>query len=216
MRIVLLGPPGAGKGTQANVIVNKYKVLHISTGDILREAVKNETAPGLRAKKFMDAGNLVPDQLVTEMLTEKLKNSNVKTGFVLDGFPRTVNQAEILETALCELSMPLDLVIYFATSEQTILKRLTGRLICRGCGGIFHLTNMPPLKEGICDFCGGELYQRSDDCEQTIKNRIDVYNKQTKELIGYYERKNLLQKVSGDLDVEPLFIILQNILEKIF
>ena len=210
MRLVLLGPPGAGKGTQANVICKKYNVIHLSTGDLLREAVKNGSAVGAEAKTYMDKGELVPDEIVTKMITEKLKTSDVSIGFLLDGFPRTGKQAEILDNALNELSLPLDMVIYFETREDTILTRLTGRRVCRGCGFNFHVVNIPPKQDGICDHCGGELYQRKDDTEITIKNRIAVYNNQTKELIDYYQKKNLLKKVSGDLEVKPLFDILQN------
>jgi len=205
MRLVLLGPPGAGKGTQAAVLCKKFNLLHISTGDLLREAVKNSTAIGLKAKSYMDKGELVPDEIVTKIITDKLKGGGIKAGFVLDGFPRTKKQAEILDTALNSLGIALDMVVYFETREETILKRLTGRRICRDCGRIFHIYNMPPKKEGVCDSCGGELYQRKDDTEETIKNRIEVYNQQTRELIDYYRDKGLLKKASGDKDVEELF-----------
>jgi len=214
MRLVLLGPPGAGKGTQASVLCKKFNLMHMSTGDLLREAVKNNTPEGVQAKSYMDKGELVPDEIVAKMITEKLKNEEVSGGFILDGFPRTKNQAQILETALNDLKLPLDMVVYFETSEETILKRLTGRRICRSCGKIFHIINIPPKKEGVCDVCGGELYQRDDDKEETIKNRIEVYNKQTKELIDYYQQKKILNKASGDLDVEELFALLKNTFEK--
>lgn len=214
MRLVLLGPPGAGKGTQAGVLSKKYKLMHLSTGDLLREAVKNKTPEGLEAKAFMDKGELVSDEIVARMIKEKLKKAASDAGFMLDGFPRTKNQAEILEAALNDLNMPLDLVIYFKTTEETILKRLTGRRICRSCGRIFHVTNIPPKTEGVCDGCGGELYQRDDDKEETIKNRIEVYNNQTSELIEYYQQKQVLQEASGDLDVDELFSILEDIFEK--
>ncbi|MFH1063036.1 MAG: adenylate kinase [Candidatus Omnitrophota bacterium] len=214
MKLVLLGPPGAGKGTQAAVLCKEYGLLHMSTGDLLREAVKNNTAQGIKAKAYMDRGDLVPDEIVAAMITEKLKNEDVSAGFMLDGFPRTKKQAEILDKALIELDMPLDLVVYFATKEETILKRLTGRRICRDCGRIFHITNIPPKKAGICDSCKGELYQRNDDKEETIKNRINVYNSQTKELIDYYQAKNILQQVSGDMDVNELFSVLKDTFKK--
>ncbi len=210
MRLVLLGPPGAGKGTQSNVLVKKFKLLHISTGDLLREAVKDDTPIGREVKIYMDKGELVPDEIVTKMITEKLKNANPRTGFILDGFPRTRGQAEILDNALEQLKSPLDMVLYFQTKEETILKRLTGRRVCRSCGYNFHVVNIPPKKEGICDFCEGELYQREDDTEQIIIKRIEVYNKQTKELIDYYQGRDTLKKVSGDLEVEPLFTKLQD------
>ncbi len=214
MRLVLLGPPGAGKGTQATVLCKKFKLLHLSTGDLLREAVKNKTSIGIEAKAYMDKGELVPDKIVTQMLIEKLKQENTQAGFILDGFPRTSPQAEILDSALDSLGLPLDMVIYFKTKEKTILKRLAGRRICRGCGRIFHIINIPARKEGVCDSCGKELYQREDDKESTIKKRIEVYNKQTKELIDYYEEKNLLQTVSGDLDVDDLFLVLEDVFKK--
>lgn len=214
MRLVLLGPPGAGKGTQANVLCQKYKLLHIATGDLLREAVKNNTTIGREAKAYMEKGELVSDEIVAKMIIEKLRKENIKAGFILDGFPRTKRQAEILDRALAELKLPLDLVLYFETNEETMLERLTGRRVCRKCGFNFHITNIPPKKEGICDYCGGELYQRSDDQEETIRNRIKVYNEQTKELIDYYQNKKLLKKVSGDLEVEPLFKILQKIFKE--
>jgi len=214
MNLVLLGPPGAGKGTQAAVLCKEYDLMHMSTGDLLREAVKNNTEQGIQAKTFMDSGNLVPDEIVAAMITEKLKNEDIGAGFMLDGFPRTKKQAEILDQALISLNMPLDMVVYFATREETILKRLTGRRICRSCGMIYHIINIPSKKEGICDSCGGELYQRSDDKEETIKNRIDVYNSQTKELIDYYQAKNILQQVSGDMDVNELFTQLKDVFEK--
>jgi adenylate kinase len=214
MKLVLLGPPGAGKGTQASVLCKEYDLLHMSTGDLLREAVKNNTAQGIKAKAYMDQGNLVPDEIVAAMITEKLKKADVSSGFMLDGFPRTKKQAEILDKALIELAMPLDMVVYFATKEATILKRLTGRRICRACGRIFHIINIPPKKKDICDGCGGELYQRSDDKEETILNRINVYNSQTKELIDYYQKKKILQQVSGDMDVNELFAELKDIFKK--
>lgn len=211
MRLVLLGPPGAGKGTVANVLCQKFKILHVSTGDLLREAVKNNTSIGVAAKFFMDRGELVPDKTVTQMIIEKLKNENVHAGFALDGFPRTKNQAELLDNALELLKLPLGMVIYFETKEETILKRLSGRRICRNCGKIFHVVNIPPQKEGICDYCGKELYQREDDKVDTVKKRIEVYNQQTKELIDYYQEKKLLKKVSGDLKVDALFTVLEKI-----
>lgn len=214
MKLVLLGPPGAGKGTQAGVLCKEYNLLHMSTGDLLREAVKNNTDQGIKAKSYMDRGDLVPDEIVAAMITDKLKTVDTSAGFMLDGFPRTKKQAEILDDALTALDLTLDMVVYFETSEETILKRLTGRRICRACGAIYHVTNIPSKKEGICDSCQGELYQRSDDKEETIKNRIDVYNSQTKELIDYYQQKNLLQKASGDMNVDELFSVLKGIFKK--
>lgn len=214
MRLVLLGPPGAGKGTQANVLCKNFKLLHISTGDLLREAVKNNTAIGIQAKAYMNKGELVPDEIVATMISDKLQTSQIETGFILDGFPRTKRQAEILDKELGSLGLPLDMVIYFETKEETILSRLTGRRICRDCGKIFHMVNMPPKQDGVCDACGGELYLRDDDKVVTIKNRIEVYNRQTKELIDYYQCNNLLKKASGDMDVNELFAVLKNIFKE--
>lgn len=214
MRLVLLGPPGAGKGTQASVLCKNFNLLHISTGDLLREAVKNNTAIGMQAKTYMNKGELVPDEIVAKMITDKLQMSHVEGGFILDGFPRTQKQAKILDEALSSLNRPLDMVIYFDTKEETILNRLTGRRICRNCGKIFHVVNMPPKQEDVCDACGGELYLRDDDKVSTIKNRIEVYNRQTKELIDYYQAKNLLKEASGDLEVNELFSVLKNIFKE--
>jgi len=214
MRLILLGPPGAGKGTQANVLCKEYNIVHISTGDLLRQAIKNNTEVGNLAKSYMDKGELVPDEVVAKIIKEKLEEDDVNAGFILDGFPRTEKQAEILDTVLGELNIDVDMVLYLKTEEHTILKRLTGRRVCRGCGYNFHIINIPPKKEGICDFCGDQLYQRDDDTELTIKKRIEVYNNQTKELIDYYKKQNLLKQVSGDLDVDPLFLELQNIFKE--
>jgi len=215
MRLVLLGPPGAGKGTQAKVLAEKYHLLHLSTGDLLREAVKNKTATGSEAKKYMDRGELVPDEIVAKMITDRLAAADKKQGFMLDGFPRTQGQAEILERALAGLGMPLDIVVNLETSEAVILQRLTGRRICRSCGRIYHLKNMPSKKSGICDDCSGELYQRDDDKEATIRRRLEVYESQTKELIDFYQAKSLLQNASGDLEVKVLFAELSALFKRL-
>jgi len=215
MRLVLLGPPGAGKGTQAKVLAEKYHLLHLSTGDLLREAVKNKTATGSEAKKYMDRGELVPDEIVAKMITDRLSAADKKQGFMLDGFPRTQGQAEILERALAGLGMPLDIVVNLETSEAVILQRLTGRRICRSCGRIYHLKNMPSKKAGICDDCNGELYQRDDDKEATIRRRLEVYESQTKELIDFYQAKGLLQNASGDLEVKVLFAELSALFKRL-
>ena len=215
MRLVLLGPPGAGKGTQAKVLAEKYHLLHLSTGDLLREAVKNKTATGSEAKKYMDRGELVPDEIVAKMITDRLAAADKKQGFMLDGFPRTQGQAEILERALAGLGMPLDIVVNLETSEAVILQRLTGRRICRSCGRIYHLKNMPSKKAGICDDCNGELYQRDDDKEATIRRRLEVYESQTKELIDFYQAKSLLQNASGDLEVKVLFAELSALFKRL-
>ena len=208
MRIVLLGPPGAGKGTQADKLSKEYKIPHISTGDMLREAVKNNSSVGQKANAYMAKGELVPDQLVIEIVKERLLKQDTKNGFILDGFPRTKAQAESLDTALKISKMPLGIVLYFETSDNTVINRLSGRRVCRKCNANFHIKNIPPKKEGICDTCGSALLQREDDKEATVKNRLAVYKKETAELIDYYKKKNILKAVSGDLDADEAFKVL--------
>ncbi|MFH1782329.1 MAG: adenylate kinase [Candidatus Omnitrophota bacterium] len=205
MRIVLLGPPGAGKGTQAVILQDKLHFLHLSTGDILRENVKMNTEIGKKAKSFMEKGELVPDDIVIEMMLDKIRSSNLDKGFMLDGFPRTIYQAKKIDEALGYLKLSIGLVIYLKTSIETVIKRLTGRRLCKECGANYHITNMPPKKQGICDKCNGSLYQRKDDNEETIKTRLDVYNNQTKELIDYYKEKGILREISGDLDAGEVY-----------
>ena len=202
MRLVLLGPPGAGKGTQAKVLSKEYNIPHISTGDILREAVKTKTPIGLKAKVYMDKGELVPDDVVIEMVAQRVAKPDCENGFMLDGFPRTAAQAKALDATLAELKRPVDLVLYFKTSVETIIQRLSGRRVCRICGENYHVKNIPPKVAGKCDKDGGELYQRADDKEDTILNRIKVYDKTVPEIISYYEGKGMLRTVSGDFDVD--------------
>ena len=213
MRIVLLGPPGAGKGTQAVILQEKKGFLHLSTGDILRENVKNNTDIGKKAKAFMEKGELVPDDIVIEMMLNTIKNSRDEKDFILDGFPRTVYQAKKLDNELSKLKLPIDIVIYFKTSLKTVISRLTGRRLCSKCGANYHIVNMPPKKQGICDKCGAELYQRKDDSEETIKKRLEVYDNQTKELIGYYNTQGVLKEVSGDLEAGKVYSELSEILK---
>lgn len=210
-KIIFLGPPGAGKGTQATVIAKKYGLAHLSTGDILREAVSSKTVLGVKAHSFMSKGELVPDDIVIGMISDRLKGC-LKSGFILDGFPRTIAQAEGLKDALQKLTANIDKVVYFKTSEATVVKRLSGRRICSKCGKIFHLTNMPPKKEGVCDACGADLYQRSDDKIETIKNRLDVYEKQTASLIDYYKKQGLLFEVPADKEFEEVYGVLVGML----
>ena len=205
MNLVLLGPPGAGKGTQAKVLSKEFKILHISTGDMLRDAVKNETEVGKVAKGYMDRGELVPDNVVIDIVKERISKDDVKNGFMLDGFPRTDAQAVKLDEALTGAGKKLDLVLYFKTSEEISVSRLSGRRVCPACGAIFHVKNMPPKKDGICDRCGAKLIQRDDDKEDTIRRRLVVYENDTKSLIKYYIDKGILTEVSGDLDVARLF-----------
>jgi len=204
MNLVLLGPPGAGKGTEAKVLSQKFNVPHISTGDMLRDTVNKGTPLGIEAKSYMLKGELVPDSLVIEIVKEALLTEKVKKGFILDGFPRTLKQAKILDQTLEDIGKKLDIVIYFKTSLETGIARLSGRRVCKKCGTNFHIKNMPPKKEGLCDYCGGELYQRKDDQEETVRRRWLVYNEETTPLITYYRQKGILREVSGDLDVNEL------------
>lgn len=211
MKLVLLGPPGAGKGTQSVVLSKEYGIPHISTGDILREAVKGGTQLGIKAKAFMDKGELVPDEVVTGIVVERLKKDDTKKGFILDGFPRTLKQAADLDAELKKVCSGIDIVIYFETSAKVAIARLSGRRVCKTCGFNYHVKNIPPKKEGVCDKCGGVLFQRPDDREDTVIKRLKVYEDQTKPLVDYYTKKGILKKVSGDLDVDDLFKALSKI-----
>ncbi len=214
MRLVLLGPPGAGKGTQAKVLSDEFKIPHISTGDILRDAVKGKTPIGIKAKGYMDRGELVPDGIVIEIVAQRIAKPDCRKGFILDGFPRTRAQAEALDKTLGELKCPIDLTIYFKTSVDTIISRLSGRRVCKNCGANYHIKNIPPKVPGKCDLCGEELYQRDDDKEETVRKRIAVYDNTVPEIISYYEDKDKLQTVSGDLDVDDVHTYLSELFLK--
>lgn len=214
MRLVLLGPPGAGKGTQAKVLSDEFRIPHISTGDILRDAVKDKSPIGIKAKGYMDRGELVPDDIVIEIVAERLVRPDCHKGFILDGFPRTRAQAEALDKTLVRLNCPIDLTIYFKTSEGTIIGRLSGRRVCKNCGANYHIKNIPPKIPGKCDLCSGELYQRDDDKEETVRKRIVVYDKTVPEVITYYEDKGELRTVSGDLDVDDVHTYLSELFLK--
>jgi adenylate kinase len=214
MRLILLGPPGAGKGTQANVLSKKFGWVHISTGDLLREAVANDTNLGREAKTYMQRGELVPDRIVTTMVAEKIKDMPPSQGFVLDGYPRTEAQALDLDAELSALDRAIDMVVYFKTSPEVIIARLSGRRVCKQCGAIYHADNMPPKNKGVCDRCGGALIQRDDDREETVRNRLKVYEQQTKKLLSLYEAKDLLKTVSGDRNVDELFQELSSLFHK--
>ncbi len=205
MRIVLLGPPGAGKGTQAVMLAERLRYLHLSTGDILRENVKKATDIGKKARAFMEKGVLVPDDIVIEMMLDTIKAGAKGKDFILDGFPRTIYQAKKIDSELDKLGLPIEMVVYFETSLKTVVFRLTGRRLCKNCGANYHVVNMPPKKQGVCDKCGAELYLRKDDNEDTIKKRLEVFNSQTKELIDYYRDKGILKEISGDLDAETVY-----------
>ena len=205
LRTVLLGPPGAGKGTQAVRIVEKYNVPHISTGDIFRENIKNGTELGKKAQEYMNKGELVPDDLVIEIATTRLLADDCKNGFLLDGFPRTVYQAEKLDAFLEEHGMKLDKVIDIEVEKEELITRLTGRRVCKACGASFHVVNIPPKTEGICDNCGGELFQRADDTVETVENRIAVYIEQTMPLVDYYTAAGNIAVIDGALALDTVF-----------
>lgn len=209
LQIILLGPPGAGKGTQSKTLAEKLKLPHISTGDILRKNVAGDTELGRQAKGIMEKGALVPDELVTIMLMERIDESDTKNGFILDGYPRNINQAETLDNLLKKRNIKINFVVYLDTSEPVIIQRLSGRLVCSKCNANFHKKNMPPKKEMVCDYCNASLYQRSDDKEDTIKNRLKVYQEEIFPLIGYYEEKKKLYRISADEGTE---IVLDKIL----
>ena len=209
MNIVLLGPPGAGKGTQAIQLAKELNLPHISTGDLLRQNVAGNTPLGKQAKDYMDKGALVPDELVSQMLSQRLGQTDTKKGFILDGYPRNLNQAIALDKVLKENNIGIDFVFYLETSEAVVVQRLSGRLVCKSCGANFHITNMPPKVNGACDNCGGSLYQRSDDKEETIKKRLEVYNKEVSVLIKYYKDKQKLEALSSDGEAK---IVLDKIL----
>ena len=214
MRMILLGPPGAGKGTQAKMLVEKYGIPQISTGDILREAVKNKTSLGKEAKSYMDKGSLVPDSIVVGIIRERLQDSDCAKGYILDGFPRTVPQADELKKALKNMGQSIDYVLSVVVPNQDLIKRLTGRRTCKECGAGFHVFFKKSAKEGICDQCGGPLFQRDDDKEETIKNRLDVYNKQTEPLIQYYRKDGALVEIQGTGGIEDIFGRICAVIEK--
>ncbi len=205
LRMVFLGPPGAGKGTQASMLKSRYGIAHISTGDILREAVKKGTELGKRAKEYMDKGLLVPDEIIVGIIEERLSEPDAQKGFILDGFPRTIPQAEALDRLLEKKGITLNAVFLFNADKKTILERLTGRRVCRNCGALYHIKYSPPKVEGVCDKCGGELYQRDDDKEETILKRLEVYEKQTAPLIDYYKEKGILFELDANKDSKEVF-----------
>ncbi len=214
MKLILLGPPGAGKGTQSVVLAGKYGLPHISMGDILRESVKAGQALGLKAKEYMDRGALVPDEVVTGIAVERLKQPDAKKGFILDGFPRTIAQGEDLDKELNKMGRKIDLVLYFATSTGVAIERRTGRRVCKSCGFNYHIKNIPSKKDGICDKCGGPLIHRVDDNEATVRNRLKVYEDQTKPLIDYYAKQGILKRISGDMGVNELFKVLSKLFKE--
>lgn len=212
MKIIMLGAPGAGKGTQAKMIADKYQVPHISTGDIFRANIKNGTELGKEAKKYMDQGLLVPDELTVKILLDRVANPDCANGYVLDGFPRTIPQAEVLDNALVELGDKIDYAINVDVPDENIIKRMGGRRACLSCGATYHMEHVPPKKEGVCDVCGQELVLRDDDKPETVKNRLDVYHKQTQPLIDFYSNKGVLKTVDGTVDMKDVFAAIVAIL----
>lgn len=212
MKIIMLGAPGAGKGTQAKMIADKYHVPHISTGDIFRANIKNGTQLGMEAKKYMDQGLLVPDELTVKILLDRVAKDDCQNGYVLDGFPRTIPQAEVLDKALSELDDKIDFAINVDVPDENIIRRMGGRRACLSCGATYHVEHIPPKKEGICDACGKELVLRDDDKPETVGNRLDVYHKQTQPLIDFYNAKGILKTVDGTADMKDVFAAIVSIL----
>ena len=212
MKIIMLGAPGAGKGTQAKMIAEKYSIPHISTGDIFRANIKNGTELGMEAKKYMDQGLLVPDELTVKILLDRVAKDDCKKGYVLDGFPRTIPQAEVLDKALSELGDKIDYAINVEVPDENIIKRMGGRRACLSCGATYHIEHIPPKKEGVCDRCGEALVLRDDDKEETVKNRLNVYHEQTQPLIEYYTGKGILKEVDGTVPMDQVFEAITDIL----
>lgn len=216
MNLILVGLPGAGKGTQAEKIVDTYHVPHISTGDMFRAAIKNETALGIEAKTFMDKGELVPDEVTNGIVKERLAEADTKDGFLLDGYPRTLNQANVLEGILKDLNKKLDAVVYINVNKNILMERLTGRIICRSCGATYHKIYNPPKVEGTCDRCGKhEFYQREDDKPETVENRINVNLESTNTLVDFYSKRNVLHTVNGEDDFQDVFKDIQAIISEV-
>lgn len=213
MKIIMLGAPGAGKGTQAKMIAEKYAVPHVSTGDIFRANIKNGTELGMEAKKYMDQGLLVPDELTVKILLDRVAQEDCQNGYVLDGFPRTIPQAEVLDRALYEIGDKIDYAINVDVPDENIIRRMGGRRACLSCGATFHVEHIPPKQEGICDTCGKELVLRDDDKPETVKNRLDVYHKQTQPLIDFYQEKGILRTVDGTVDMKDVFAAITAILD---
>ncbi|MHC1755296.1 MAG: adenylate kinase [Methanosarcina sp.] len=213
MNIILFGPPGAGKGTQAKKLVDFYGIPQISTGDILRANVREGTELGLAAKSYMDKGELVPDQVLIGIIKNRLKEDDCKKGFILDGYPRTVPQADALEAILDEIDKPIDIVLNLEVPDEVLVGRISGRLMCK-CGASYHTISNPPKKDNICDICGSEVFQRVDDTAEAVQNRLDVYKKQTQPLINYYREKGILVTLDGTKDIDVVFEDIKAILAK--
>jgi adenylate kinase len=215
--MILLGPPGAGKGTHGKILSEKYKAPQLSTGDILRAHIRNNTELGKKAKEVIEGGNLVSDDLINAMMFDEIKRSGLERGFILDGYPRTIGQAEALDSFLKNENTKMDVVLDFATSEPMIMRRLSGRRVCQKCGANYHLHNplLQPKQDGLCDKCGSKLSTRKDDEPETIKHRLETYDHETKPLIEYYKKKNILQELPGDEDVNELQEIITELFRKL-
>ena len=205
MKIIMLGAPGAGKGSQASRIATEYQLPHISTGDIFRANLKEETELGKKAKSFMDKGELVPDDITIAMLLERIHKEDCKNGYILDGFPRTIPQAEALKEALAKKNEKIDLALDVEATDELIIKRMAGRRTCPTCGAIYHIVTLPPMEEGKCDRCGADLIQRKDDNEETVKNRLKIYHEITEPLISYYKKEGILEEIDGAEDLDKVF-----------
>ena len=214
MNVILMGPPGAGKGTQAEIIKVAYPIPHISTGDMFREAVQNETPLGKEAKMYMDEGKLVPDEVTIGIVEERLSQHDCDPGFLLDGFPRTTKQAEALDEVLNRLGKTIDAAINITVPMELLVRRMVGRVSCKDCKAIYNLEFNPPTQTGVCDKCGGSLTQRSDDQEETARKRLEVYSEQTAPLLAYYEKKGVLHTLRGDRETREVFADIKNILER--
>ncbi|MBR3608217.1 MAG: adenylate kinase [Lachnospiraceae bacterium] len=212
MKIVMLGAPGAGKGTQAKMIADQYSIPHISTGDIFRANIKEGTELGKEAKSYMDKGQLVPDELTVKILLDRVAKEDCKNGYVLDGFPRTIPQAEVLEDALTKLNDKIDYAINVEVPDENIVRRMSGRRACLSCGATYHIVHIPPKAEGVCDRCGKDLVLRDDDKEETVQKRLNVYHEQTQPLIDFYEKKGVLKEVDGTVDMKDVFAAITRIL----
>ena len=214
MKIIMLGAPGAGKGTQAKMIASKYQIPHISTGDIFRANIKNGTELGMEAKKYMDQGQLVPDELTVKILLDRVAQPDCSEGYVLDGFPRTIPQAEVLDSALEKLGDSIDFAVDVDVPDENIVRRMSGRRACLSCGATYHIEHIPPKQEGVCDTCGQPLVLRDDDKPETVLKRLKVYHEQTQPLIDFYTKKGVLRSVDGTVDMNDVFEAIVNVLER--
>ena len=212
MKIIMLGAPGAGKGTQAKMIAGEYQIPHISTGDIFRANIKNGTPLGMEAKKYMDQGQLVPDELTVKILLDRVEQTDCCNGYVLDGFPRTIPQAQVLDEALTKLGDKIDFAINVDVPDENIVNRMSGRRACLGCGATYHVVHIPPRQEGVCDTCGQSLVLRDDDKPETVLSRLEVYHRQTQPLIDFYTEKGVLKSVDGTQDMQDVFAAIKEIL----